>query len=80
MSDRLLWRYWNNPRTATKIRRNGCGDGRRESPQQMNYQYTYEDFVSSLKWLCDEGYIEKFVDEDGNTCVRICEGAEDCEI
>jgi hypothetical protein len=46
----------------------------------MNYQYTYEDFVSSLKWLCDEGYIEKFIDEDGNTCVRICEGAEDCEI
>jgi hypothetical protein len=46
----------------------------------MKYQYTYEDFVYSLKWLCDEGYIEKFIDEDGNTCIRICEGAEDCEV
>jgi hypothetical protein len=55
-------------------------DKRLASRAGMMHQYTYEDFVSSLKWLCDEGYIEKFIDEDGNTCVRICEGAEDCEI
>jgi hypothetical protein len=36
--------------------------------------------MASLKWLKDEGYIEQFVDKDGNTCVRICEGAENCEI
>jgi len=47
---------------------------------KMNYQYTYDDFIASLKWLQDEGYIEQFIDEDGNACVRICEGAENCEI
>lgn len=47
---------------------------------KMNYQYTYDDFMASLKWLQDEGYIEQFIDEDGNACVRICEGAENCEI
>jgi len=62
------------------LRNDASRRGRRKDTKQMNYQYTYEDFVSSLKWLCDEGYIEKFIDEDGNTCVRICEGAEDCEI
>jgi hypothetical protein len=46
----------------------------------MNYQYTYEDFVSSLKWLEAEGYIEKFYDSNNELCVRICEGAEDCEV
>ena len=46
----------------------------------MNDQYTYEDFVSSLKWLEAEGYIEKFYNSNNELCVRICEGAEDCEV
>jgi len=46
----------------------------------MNYQYTYDDFMHSLKWLEAEGYIEQFIDKDGNNCVRICEGAENCEL
>jgi len=46
----------------------------------MKYQYTYEDFMHSLKWLEAEGYIEQFIDGDGNVCVRICEGAENYEL
>jgi len=64
----------------SELRDDASRRGRWKDTEQMKYQYTYEDFVYSLKWLCDEGYIEKFIDEDGNTCVRICEGAEDCEV
>ena len=46
----------------------------------MMHQYTYEDFMASLKWLEAEGYIEKFYDTNGDLCVRVCEGAEDCEV
>ena len=46
----------------------------------MSEAYTYKDFIASLKWLEDEGYIEQFYDADGNLCVRMCEGVEDCEI
>ncbi len=46
----------------------------------MMHQYTYEAFMSSLKWLEAEGYIEKFYDSNTELCVRICEGAEDCEV
>jgi hypothetical protein len=41
---------------------------------QENISYT--DFVASLKWLEAEGYIERFYDEQGTECVRICEGSE----
>ena len=38
------------------------------------------DLEAALKYLEAEGYIERFTDTKGNDCVRICEGAEDCEI
>ena len=43
----------------------------------MMHQYTYEDFMSSLKWLEAEGYIEIFFNEQGEEMVRIAEGAEE---
>jgi hypothetical protein len=46
----------------------------------MATAYTMADFESAIKYLCDEGYIERFTDADGNECVRICEGAEECEV
>ena len=46
----------------------------------MATQYTYSDFLAALKYLESEGYIERFIDADGSECVRICEGAEECEI
>lgn len=46
----------------------------------MSVEYTYSDFISALKYLEDEGYIERFIDKDGSECVRICEGAENCDI
>jgi len=46
----------------------------------MSEQYTYQDFMASLKWLEAEGYIEKFYNEKNELCVRICEGAENCEV
>jgi hypothetical protein len=63
-----------------KLRNDASRRGRRQDTEQMKYQYTYEDFMHSLKWLEAEGYIEQFIDEDGNVCVRICEGAENCEL
>jgi len=36
--------------------------------------------MHSLKWLEAEGYIEQFINEDGEICVRICEGSEHYEI
>jgi hypothetical protein len=64
----------------TTIQRHERRRGRGQDTEQMKYQYTYEDFMHSLKWLEAEGYIEQFIDEDGNVCVRICEGAENCEL
>jgi hypothetical protein len=46
----------------------------------MSENYNYADFFASLKYLEDEGYIERFIDKDGSECVRICEGAEECEV
>ena len=46
----------------------------------MASQWTYEDFLGALSYLEAEGYIERFLDKDGHECVRICEGAEHCEI
>ena len=43
----------------------------------MTHQYTYEDFMSSLKWLEAEGYIEMFYNDKGEEMVRIAEGAEE---
>jgi hypothetical protein len=43
-------------------------------------KYTLEDLNAALSYLEAEGYIERFVDSDGSECVRICEGAEDCEV
>lgn len=43
-------------------------------------KYSYSDFIACLKYLEDEGYIERFFDGNGHECVRICEGAEDCEV
>ena len=40
----------------------------------------WREFMASLKWLEAEGYIEKFYDSNNDLCVRICEGAEDCEV
>jgi hypothetical protein len=42
----------------------------------MKYQYTYEDFMHSLKWLEAEGYIEIFYNDKGERMVRIALGAE----
>ena len=39
-----------------------------------------QELESALSYLEAEGYIERFIDFNGNDCVRICEGAEDCEI
>ena len=47
---------------------------------KMTESYSYADFLASLKYLEDEGYIERFYDETGAECVRICEGAEECEV
>ena len=41
---------------------------------------SWRDFMASLKFLEAEGYIEKFYDSNNELCVRICEGAEDCEV
>jgi len=46
----------------------------------MAVTYTYGDFIAALDYLVAEGYIERFFDADGHECVRICEGAEECEI
>ena len=46
----------------------------------MSAAYTYTDFLAALNWLEAEGYIEKFYDESGHECVRICEGAEEAEV
>lgn len=43
-------------------------------------KYTYEDLMAALSYLELEGYIERFIDFNGNDCVRICDGAEECEI
>jgi hypothetical protein len=36
----------------------------------------WREFMASLKWLRDEGYIEIFYNEKGEEMVRIAEGAE----
>jgi len=46
----------------------------------MMHQYTYEDFMSSLKWLEAEGFIERWIDKDGVDWVRIAEGAENATL
>jgi hypothetical protein len=46
----------------------------------MAAAYTYGDFLAALEYLEAEGYIERFFDETGAECVRICEGAEECEV
>ena len=46
----------------------------------MSEPYSYADFLASLKYLEDEGYIERFYDGNGSECVRICEGAEEAEV
>lgn len=46
----------------------------------MSAAYTPEEVESALSYLEAEGYIERFFDSDGSECVRICEGAEDCEV
>jgi hypothetical protein len=46
----------------------------------MATAYTYGDFIAALQYLEAEGYIERFYDGNGSECVRICEGAEDCEV
>jgi hypothetical protein len=46
----------------------------------MATAYTYGDFLAALKYLEAEGYIERFIDKDGSERVRICEGAEECEV
>ena len=46
----------------------------------MKESYTMADLECALKYLEAEGYIERFKDENGNDCVRICEGAENCEV
>ena len=46
----------------------------------MSTAYTYTDFLAALNWLEAEGYIEKFYDDSGHECVRICEGAEEAEV
>jgi len=46
----------------------------------IEMKYTYEDFMAALSYLELEGYIERFIDKDGSEYVRICEGAEDCEV
>jgi hypothetical protein len=46
----------------------------------MAAAYTYSDFIAALKYLEAEGYIERFYDSSGSECVRICEGAEECEV
>lgn len=43
-------------------------------------KYNYSDFIACLKYLEDEGYIERFYDENGQECVRIAEGAENAKI
>ena len=43
----------------------------------MSEAYTYKDFIASLKWLEDEGYIEMFYNDRGEEMVRIAEGAEE---
>lgn len=43
-------------------------------------KYDYGDFIAALEYLEAEGYIERFIDSSGSECVRICEGAENCEI
>lgn len=43
-------------------------------------KYTYSDLIASLKYLEDEGYIERFYDENGQECVRIADGAENARI
>jgi hypothetical protein len=46
----------------------------------MSAAYTWSDVISSLRYLQAEGYIELFFDENGQECVRICEGSEDAEV
>ena len=46
----------------------------------MATTYTYGDFIAALKYLEAEGYIERFYNSNGSECVRICEGAEECEV
>lgn len=46
----------------------------------MKESYTMADLEAALSYLEAEGYIERFFDENGDECVRICEGAENCEI
>lgn len=46
----------------------------------MSTTYTYADFLAAINWLVAEGYIERFVDDSGAECVRICQGAETAEI
>lgn len=46
----------------------------------MAAAYTYGDFIAALEYLEAEGYIERFFDGNGAECVRICDGAEECEI
>lgn len=46
----------------------------------MSAAYTPQQVESALSYLEAEGYIERFIDEDGSECVRICEGAETAEV
>jgi hypothetical protein len=43
-------------------------------------KYSYQEFINSLNYLEAEGYIEKFLNEKGDICYRICEGAENCDV
>ena len=38
---------------------------------------SWREFMSCLKWLEAEGYIEMFYNEQGEEMVRIAEGAEE---
>jgi len=38
--------------------------------------YTYSDFLAALKYLEQEGFVERFLNEKGEEMIRICEGAE----
>ena len=36
--------------------------------------------MSILRWMEQEGLVELYYDDKGRECVRICEGAEECEV
>jgi len=47
----------------------------------MATAYTVEDFWSAIRYLVAEGYCELTYDPvTGEEMIRICEGAESCEV